>query len=163
MSNNDHHTFHYSLPIISNHHQITNLEGCHEWGRHTGGGQTYGGGISPQCAPVWNASGNLSEYKHHGILTFIIFDCRNSNAKDADDNRKRCLNIWLILAGILIIAITFTAMIMSIYLLVITITMPTKFTGENKVPFLKLIVYSYTSLLLFANFIKIEKCNLEST
>jgi len=90
---------------------------------------------------VRNVPANLSEYKHPRILIFIIFNCRNANAKDADENRnRRCLKAWLICAGILLTMISLAAMIMSIYLLIIitetpttTATTTTTTTGENKV------------------------------
>ncbi len=135
MSRNDHHTVHHSLSIISNHHhQTTNLERYleSEMGR---------GGSDPQFPLVRDVTTNLSEYKYPRILIFIIFNCRNSNAKDADENRKRrCLKAWLICAGILLTMISLAAMIMSIYLLIIitetpttTATTTTTTTGENKV------------------------------
>jgi hypothetical protein len=99
------------------------------------------GGSDPQFPLVRDVTTNLSEYKYPRILIFIIFNCRNSNAKDADENRKRrCLKAWLICAGILLTMISLAAMIMSIYLLIIitetpttTATTTTTTTGENKV------------------------------
>jgi hypothetical protein len=47
---------------------------------------------------------------------------------------KKCLRDWLIVAGILFVVISLTAMIVSIYLLIIIINMSTT-TGENKILF----------------------------
>ena len=66
----------------------------------------------------------------------MIFNCRNFNAKDIDDNRqRRRLKAWLSCAGILLTVITLAAMIMSIYLLIIVTQMSATTTGENKVLF----------------------------
>ncbi len=111
---NNHHTLHRSWSIMSHHHQITSLKGHL---KPKDGGRR----IIPQFSPLRNASANLSQYKHPGIIIFIIFDCRNSNTKDADENRKRrYLKAWLIFAGILLTIIILAAMIISIYLLIIT-------------------------------------------
>ena len=86
----------------------------------------------------------MSEYEHHSILIFILFDCRNFNTKDDDENRnRRCLKRWLIYSGCLLTVVSLAAMILSIYLLIITINTPTTGTGEGEGLFLKLKVYSY--------------------
>ncbi len=95
-----------------------------------------------------NLAPNLSEYKHPDILVLIIFDCRPSNAKDADDNgRASCLKAGLILAGILVTCISLTGVIISIYLLTMINTSTT--TGKNKVLLFKLKVHIQTSFLSF--------------
>jgi hypothetical protein len=105
----------------NDHHQINNFK------------------AAPQFSLLRHVLGNLSEYKHPSILILIIFGCRNFNAKDADNNRKRrCLKDWLIFAGIMLTVITLIAMIMNIYLLIIIIPTPTTTTtttGENRVRF----------------------------
>ncbi len=147
MSRNDHHTFHRSLSIISNHHQIINLQGFPEpWA-----GQKVESDLHPRRPPLRNNPSNLSEYEHPDTFIFIFFDCRNSDAKDANDNRKRkCLKAWLIFAGIMLTVFILTAMVIIIYLFIIIKTSTTT-AGENKVLFLKLKVYSYTSFLLSVN------------
>jgi hypothetical protein len=90
---------------------------------------------------------NLSEYKHSDILVLIIFDCRQSNAKDADDSgRASCLKAGLILAGILVSFISLTGVIISIYLLTMINTSTTT-TGKNKILLFKLKVHIQTSFL----------------
>jgi hypothetical protein len=79
----------------------------------------------------------------------IIFDCRKSNAKDAGDNgRTKCSKAGLILAGILLISISLTGVIMSIYLLIMINTSKTT-TGKNKILLFKLKVHIQTSFLSF--------------
>jgi hypothetical protein len=79
----------------------------------------------------------------------IIFDCRQSNAKDAGDNgRTKYLKVGLILAGILLILISLTGLIISIYLLIIINTSKTT-TGKNKILLFKLKVHLQTSFLSF--------------
>ncbi len=133
MSRNDHHTFHRCLSIISNHHQITNLQ---RYPASGGGGRIQR--APPRCSSLRGTPSNLNEYKHSDIFIFIIFDCRNSSAEDADDNRRRGrLKAWFIFAGLLLTVVSLAAMIISIYLLIIIIKLPTTTTGENKVLFLK--------------------------
>jgi hypothetical protein len=81
-----------------------------------------------------DAPGSLSEYEQPCILRFIIVNCRNSNVKDADDKRqRRRLRASVTCIGILCTVIALTAMIISIYLLIIMTQMLTTTTGENKV------------------------------
>jgi len=77
---------------------------------------------------------NSREYKYSSTFILIIFDSRQTYAKhNTNDIRKpKCLQVGLIVAGILLTFLSVSAAAISTYFLVI-MTKTTTTTGKNKV------------------------------